>query len=114
MSSPDTPFADYRGRHFGETVVVCGCGVSLRTLHRPESFVTIGVNDVGRLFTPDSLIVVNERRQFTPERYAYVQTSKAKAVFSQLDLSHPRAVRFRLGRRGGTGRAEGDSLDYTN
>jgi hypothetical protein len=114
MSCANTRFADYRGRHRGETVVVCGCGVSLRQLHRPESFVTIGVNDVGRLFTPDYLIVVNERRQFTPERYAYVQTSQAKAVFSQLDLAHPRAVRFRLGRRGGTGPIEGDSLDYTN
>ena len=107
-------FADFRDRHRGETVIVCGCGASLRQLRRPERFVTIGVNDVGRLFTPDYLIVVNERRQFTPDRYVHVEQSQAKAVFSQLDLAHPRAVRFRLGKRGGTDRADADSLHYTN
>ncbi len=114
MSTADARFAGYRDRHRGETVIVCGCGVSLRELRRPERFVTIGVNDVGRLFTPDYLIVVNERRQFTAERYAYVETSGAKAVFSQLAVAHPRLVRFRLGRRAGTGRAADDCLDYTN
>jgi hypothetical protein len=111
---PAAHFADFRGRHRGETVVVCGCGASLRQLRRPERFVTIGVNDVGRLFTPDYLIVVNGRRQFTQDRYVHVEQSQAKAVFSQLDLAHPRAVRFRLGRRGGTDRADADSLHYTN
>jgi Glycosyl transferases group 1/Glycosyl transferase family 2 len=114
MSSVNALFSDYRDRHRGETIIVCGCGVSLRQLRRPELFVTIGVNDVGRLFTPDYLIVVNERRQFKPDRYAYVATSQAKAVFSQLDLAHPRIVRFRLGKRAGTGRTEDGTLDYTN
>jgi hypothetical protein len=114
MLPPGARFADFRDRHRGATVVVCGCGASLRQLRRPERVVTIGVNDVGRLFTPDYLIVVNERRQFTPDRYVHVEQSQAKAVFSQVALAHPRAVRFRLGRRGGTGRPDGDSLDYTN
>jgi hypothetical protein len=111
---PAACFADFRGRHRGETVVVCGCGASLRQLRRPERFVTIGVNDVGRLFTPDYLVVVNERRQFTQDRYVHVEQSQAKAVFSQFDLTHPRAVRFRLGSRGGTARRDADRLDYTN
>ena|SRR5688572_19811911 len=114
MPSPNGQFADYRDRHRGETIIVCGCGVSLKRFRRPDGFVTIGVNDVGRLFTPDYLVVINERRQFTQERYAYVEASQAKAVFTQLDLAHPRAVRFRLGKRGGTRRADGDTLDYTN
>ena len=75
---------------------------------------TIGVNDVGRLFTPDYLVVVNERRQFTQDRYVHIEQSRAKAVFSQFALTHPRAVRFGLGSRGGTGRPDGDRLDYTN
>ena len=107
-------FADYRDRHRGETVLVCGCGVSLRQLSRPDRFVTIGVNDVGRRFTPDYLMVVNERRQFAPERYAHVLASEAKAVFSQLDLPHPRTVRFKLGTRAGTARPTGDRLDYAS
>ena len=111
---PAARFADFRGRHRGETVVVCGCGVSLRQLRAPERFVTIGVNDVGRLFTPDYLVVVNERRQFTLDRYLHIEQSQAKAVFSQFELGHPRAVRFRLGSRGGTARPDADSLHYTN
>ena len=106
-------FGDYKDRHLGETVVVCGCGTSLALLTQPERFVTIGVNDVGRRFTPDYLVVVNERRQFDRERYLHVERSGAKAVFTQLDLPHPRAVRFRLGRRGGTDRADPASLHYT-
>jgi hypothetical protein len=107
-------FADFRGCHRGETVVVCGCGVSLQQLRRPGPFVTIGVNDVGRLFTPDYLVVVNQPRQFGRERYVHVEQSQAKAVFSQLDLAHPRAVRFGLGRRGGTDCTDTNSLHYTN
>jgi hypothetical protein len=114
MPPPNARFADFRDRHRGATVVVCGCGASLRQLRRPERVVTIGVNDVGRLFTPDYLIVVNERRQFTADRYVHVEQSQAKVVFSQVALAHPRTVRFRLGRRGGTHRSDGDSLDYTN
>lgn len=107
-------FADFRGCHRGETVIVCGCGVSLGQLRRPGPFVTIGVNDVGRLFTPDYLVVVNEPRQFDRERYVHVEQSQAKAVFSQLEVAHPRAVRFRLGRRGGTDCTDINSLHYTN
>ena len=111
---PAACFADFRGRHRDETIVVCGCGVSLTQFRRPERFVTIGVNDIGRLFTPDYLVVVNERRQFTQDRYVHVEQSQAKAVFSQFDLTHPRAVRFRLGSRGGTSSPDADTLDYTN
>jgi hypothetical protein len=89
-------FADFRDRHRGETVIVCGCGTSLALLEQPEGFVTIGVDDVGRLFTPDYLVVVNERRQFDRERYLHVQRSQAKAVFTQLDLPHERVAYSRL------------------
>ena len=106
-------FVDYADRHRGETLIVCGCGGSLALLTQPERFVTIGVNDVGRRFTPDYLVVVNERRQFDRERYLHVERSQAKAVFTQLELPHPRAVRFKLGRRGGTDRADSGSLHYT-
>ena len=106
-------FGDYRDLHRGATVIVCGCGSSLALLTQPERFVTIGVNDVGRRFTPDYLVVVNESRQFDRERYVHVERSQAKAVFTQLALPHPRAVRFRLGRRGGTDCPDAGSLHYT-
>jgi Glycosyl transferase family 2/Glycosyl transferases group 1 len=105
---------DFRDRHRGQDIVVCGCGASLKLLERPGRFVTIGVNDVGRLFTPDYLVVVNERRQFAADRYVHVERSQAKAVFSQLELAHPRAVRFRLGRRGGVDLADPECLHYSS
>jgi hypothetical protein len=106
--------ADFRNRHQGATMIVCGCGTSLKLLERPERFVTIGVNDVGRLFTPDYLVVLNDPRQFNGDRYDYVAQTKAKAVFTQLDLPLERVVRFRLGQRGGTDRADPSCLNYTN
>jgi hypothetical protein len=110
-------FADYRAIHRGANVIVCGCGTSLSLLEHPERFLTIGVNDVGRIFTPDYLMVVNERRQFQGERYRYVESTHAKVVFTQLEaleLPHARVVRFRLGRRGGTELADDDTLHYSN
>jgi len=110
-------FAQYRDRHRGASIVVCGCGESLPLLKQPERWLTIGVNDVGRHFTPDYLVVVNERRQFSRDRYQHVERTQAKAVFTQLaqlELPQARVVRFRLGRRGGVGRADADTLHYSN
>ncbi|MET0625889.1 MAG: glycosyltransferase [Pyrinomonadaceae bacterium] len=107
--------SDFRERHRGESVVVCGCGESLNELAAPERFVTVGVNDVGRRFTPRYLVVVNPRNQFTGDRFKYVEGSKAEFVFTQLDLGLGRegVVRFRLGSYGGTNVSNPDTLDYT-
>jgi hypothetical protein len=116
---PDPPelprrLEDFRGYHAGESILVCGCGTSLSTVVRPERFVTIGVNDVGRLFQPDYLVVLNSRCQFEGDRFRFVAESRARAVFTQLRLGipHPRVVVVRLGRRGGT-ELDGASLPYT-
>lgn len=95
---------DHRNIHAGETIVVCGCGASLNEFERPGEFITIGVNDVGRLFTPTYLVVLNPRQQFKNDRFKYVEQSKAQAIFTQLDLNlnHPNVVKFKLGQRGGT------------
>jgi hypothetical protein len=105
----------FRNRHRGETVIVCGCGESLRTLADPSACLTIGTNDVGRLFTPDYLVVVNPREQFTGDRWSHVEQSRATVVFSQLDLPIRTAplVKFRLGRFGEAGFEEPDALHYT-
>ncbi len=109
----------WRGRHAGETIVVCGCGRSLRDLPEPGLWLTIGVNDVGRLFDPTYLVVVNPRSQFRGDRFRHVAASRARAVFTQLDPRRDLGgadlpfVRFRLGRRGGTVLDDPDSLPYT-
>ncbi len=87
--------ASFKDSHRGETIVVCGCGESLRDLTQPERFITIGVNDVGRLFHPNNLVVVNPRQQFSGTRFRYVEHSQAKYLLKQLDLGilHPNIVK---------------------
>jgi len=120
----DTPLPrrlrDFRDRHAGETIVVCGCGRSLLELPEPESLLTIGVNDVGRLFQPTYLVVLNPKSQFKGDRFRHVVESSARAVFTQLaperdlgGLRHPQVVRFSLGKRGGTDLSSPDTLPYT-
>ena len=107
--------AAFQGRHEGESIVVCGCGPSLTELAEPQCFVTIGVNDVGRLFDPNYLVVVNPRSQFKSDRFGHVERSKAHALFTQLDLGPvgPPVVRFKLGRYGGTDTLGTGVLNHT-
>ena len=109
-----TALSAFRDVHAGADVVVCGCGSSLLGLARPERLITIGVNDVGRLFDPTYLVVVNPRNQFKTDRFRFVEGSKARALFTQLDLGRvqPPVVRFKLGQYGGTDACAGETLHY--
>jgi SAM-dependent methyltransferase len=111
-----TTLAGFRDIHRGETIVVCGCGPSLTELPEPGRLISIGVNDVGRLFDPTYLVVVNGRNQFAADRFRWVESSRARALFSQLDLriAHPHQVGIRLGRRGGTDFSDPQVLHYTS
>lgn len=111
----DSVLADFKNIHPGETLLVCGCGSSLHDLKNPQDFITIGVNDVGRLFTPTYLTVLNPPQQFKGNRFQYVQNSTAQAIFTQLDLklNHSRIVRFKLGKRGGADFSDPNELPYT-
>ncbi len=102
-------------RH-NSSIVVCGCGESLNDFQCPEGFITIGVNDVGRKFQPDYLVVVNPKEQFTGDRFRYVESSQAGYIFTQLDLpvEHPNIVKFKLGTFGGTDFSDPNVLHYTN
>jgi hypothetical protein len=107
--------ADFHDRHRGETILVCGCGTSVLKLPDPGQWLTIGVNDIGRLFQPTYLVVVNPRGQFKHERFRYVESTRARAVFTQVELGidHPQVVRLRLGKYGGTDFTDSDCLHYT-
>ena len=112
MKSLNTFYRCYQN----ENIIVCGCGESLNNLERPENFITIGVNDVGRKFQPNYLVVVNPKNQFSGDRFKYVQNSKAQYLFTQLDLpvKHPNVVKFKLGQFGGTDFSNPNVLHYTN
>lgn len=105
---------EFRDIHAGGSVVVCGCGESLNELTQPERFITIGVNDVGRRFQPNYLVVVNPRNQFSGDRFSYVEGSRAEYLFTQLNLglSRENIVKFRLGTYGGTDFSNPDVLHH--
>jgi spore maturation protein CgeB len=107
--------SDFHNVHAGSTIVVCGCGESLNELTDPERFITIGVNDVGRKFQPDYLVVVNPRDQFSGDRFSYVENSEADYVFTQLDLGLGRenVITFNLGTNGGADLSAPNVLHYT-
>ncbi|HEU4931391.1 MAG TPA: hypothetical protein VFT48_04890, partial [Pyrinomonadaceae bacterium] len=107
--------ADFHNIHAGSTIVVCGCGESLNELTEPERFITIGVNDVGRNFQPNYLVVVNPRDQFSGDRFTFVENSEADYLFTQLDLGLARenVVTFNLGTNGGTDLSDPTILHYT-
>ena len=110
-----TNLASFQNIHSSENLVVCGCGQSLNELQHPERFITIGVNDVGRKFQPDYLVVVNPPKQFAGDRFRYVESSQAKFIFTQLDLglTKENIVRFSLGKQGGVDFSNPNVLHFT-
>src|SRR5262245_20052514 len=105
----------FKDIHQGGMIIVCGCGESLNDLARPERFITVGVNDIGRRFHPNYLVVVNPHNQFSGDRFRYVETSQAQYLFTRLDLGvpHPNIVKFRLGKYGGTDFSDPNVLHYS-
>ena len=110
-----TTFAAFRNLHAGETMLVCGLGASLNLLAEPERFLTIGVNDIGRRFDPDYLLVLNSRPQFSTERFAHIAGSRAAALFShlKLDVPHPNVVQVVLGSFGAPDFSRPERLAHT-
>lgn len=108
--------SSFTNAHQNLPIVVCGCGESLNDFHNHERFITIGVNDVGRKFQPDYLVVVNPKTQFKGDRFRFVENSKAGFIFTQLDLKikNPNVIKFKLGAFGGTDFSNPCVLHYTN
>jgi hypothetical protein len=105
----------FREYHEETSIIVCGCGRSLRQFAEYDKFITIGVNDVGRLFDPTYLVVLNDKTQFYGDRFGYVAQSGSLALFTHLDLGvcHPHVVRFNLGQQGGVNWDLPNTLPYT-
>src|SRR3954447_10923145 len=111
---PDRPSDADHHLLAGVPILVCGCGPSLNALPLPPPCLTIGVNDIGRRFDPDYLVVLNPPEQFTAGRFRHVEASRPRALFSQppLRLAHAPLARIRLGQRGGTDWRDPKGLPY--
>ena len=109
--NPVTELRSWRNWHKGEIIVVCGLGQSVEEFAPyAKYFVTIGVNDIGRHFDPDYLLVVDAIGQFRrprakrADRDRYIVQTKAAAVFTQLGMGPlgfepKRKVRISLARQ---------------
>ena len=82
-------------------MVVCGLGHSVLSLGDPHRFRTIGVNDIGRAFTPTYMFCMDAPRTFASDRLHYIQNSQAEFIFTDHDLGidTPRVVRVPIRRR---------------
>lgn len=107
----------FRNIHAAEKIIVCGCGSSLNLLTEPEQYITVGVNDVGRKFDPKYLLVCNYPHQFQEGRWEYMANSRANVFFTHipdLEVPHPRVVRFSHGTLNGVDFSDHTKLHYTN
>ena len=113
---PTLSLRDFRNIHAREAIIVCGCGMSAADFARPRLVRTIGVNDFGRKFDPDYLLVIDARRSFPPDRYTYIQNSRARFVFSDHPhrLRYSRLVRFPMRRSPQPNLENPDALYFTD
>lgn len=90
---------DFGGIHKDSSIIVCGCGTSLLGFKEySHNYITIGVNDVPRLFDPNYLVVTDHPGRFHGNRKNVVNNSKAKYLFTCVaGWRHPHIVHFDLG-----------------
>lgn len=108
-------FHDFKNLHEGKKFLVLGCGESAVHANQVRDAVSIGVNDIQRIFTPEYLLIVNDRKSFSPGRWEWVENTRASYIFTHLDIfnDRPNVVKVSLGRyrRPTLG---SDRLDYSN
>jgi len=96
---------DFINIHEGEKIIVCGTGMSLKEfVPNSSEFITIGVNDIGRLFHPTYLLITDHPNRFHGKRKEVVVNRKAKFMFTPIKLwrlkTPSKKVMFDLGVRG--------------
>ncbi len=75
--------SEFKDIHKGSSIIVCGCGRSLLDIKaHQKDFITIGVNDVPKLFTPTYLAVTDHPQRFAIPRRKLIMESESKAVFT--------------------------------
>lgn len=109
-------YRDFRNKHNGEKVIVSGLGKSALELKNPQDYFTIGVNDIGRLYQPTYLVVLNDKQTFLAERWEYVKNSKCPTIFTHikhLPIQEAQRCVIKLGRYGQC-ELDKEAVDYTS
>jgi len=109
-------YKSFKNKHEGERVIVSGLGQSAVELTDPQNYFTIGVNDIGRLYQPSYLVVLNDRQTFLAERWEYIKTSRCPTIFTHikhLAVDESRKCLLKLGRHGMC-ELDKEQVDYTS
>lgn len=110
-------YQDFKNKHRDSKIIVCGCGESALLLKDPSQFITIGVNDIERLFCPNYLVILNDKSSFTnTERWHWVENAKCNFIFTHikaLAVPEDKKIIIALGRHGGT-ELDKPTVDYTS
>lgn len=109
-------YSQIKDKHKGANIIVCGCGESATLLTNPGKNITVGVNDIGRLFQPNYLVVVNDKVSFTPQRWSFIESTQASVIFTHLrgmKIDDERKCVITLGRYGAC-ELDKPAIDYTS
>ena len=109
-------YKEFKDKHKGQKIIISGCGVSASELTEPSKHITMGVNDIGRLYTSNYLVVLNDKSSFKPERWTWVEKSACPYIFTHikgLAVKEESKILLQLGRYGGCD-LEKDAVDYTS
>jgi hypothetical protein len=96
--------------------MVVGCGTSTGTLTNPQDYITVGVNDISRLFIPNYLVVLNDKSSFEHDRWKWIGDTTCPHIFTHikgLAVKEENRVLLQLGRYGGVDLNK-DAVDYTS
>lgn len=106
-------YQSFKDKHKGGKMIITGLGESAQILGDIDiPCLTMGVNDVARLFNPTYTVVVNDKSSFSEDRWKHIAACESDAIFThikerhyeqQMPLKHQdRIVTIPLGRYGGT------------
>lgn len=109
-------YKELKDIHKGKKIIVSGCGTSAPLLTNPNQYITIAVNDISRLYSPNYLVVLNDRSSFPPERWKWIEQTQSPYILTHiktLDVPDEKKVLLQLGQYGGCDLNK-DAVDYTS
>ena len=97
---------EFRDRHTGQDFVVCGLGPSIVSLAPYlAGHLTVGVNDIGKHFTPNYLVIQDYPSAFLRERRKTIERTAADCAFLAFDFPNLQAkhiLHVKLKNKGGS------------
>lgn len=108
---------DFKDRHAGRNLVVCGLGPSIvSAVPYLTGQLTIGVNDIGKHFTPKYLVLQDYPSAFLQERRKVIERTASECAFLTFDFPNLQAkhiYQIKLKNKEGFGCGEDGWFSYS-